>query len=1027
MVSFKRTVIVCTFAFGAFCNANAQGTFPDEGIKEKEVVYTLYTGGEVHHADGKVEVADFLVYRGQITAYGEKAKMSLPENVREKNLAGLHVYPSFIDMKSTYGLTPFERDDKKKGPQPDRLHNKATYWNESIHPETRAIDRFEPEEKAAAKLRGMGIGATLSALDDGVARGSSVLVLAGDALSNKLVVKPEVAAHFSFEKGKSRQDYPSSLMGAMALLRQAIYDARWYADGPKEEVNYSLEQLHHQLSGTLIFDGRDKYDLYRLGKLAREFDLDFIAYEPGHAYENVEALDPHITGLIVPMKLPKPFDTDDPDLLRFVDQADMLHWERAPYNPIMLADAGIPFAFTAHGFQSDEDFFADMRRLIKTGLPENVLLEAWTTAPAAMCSAEAHLGALAPGYFANFFTTTANIFTDEDAKVVDHYIRGKAHAVTPQADVVLAGLYDLNVDNHYFNLKVKGKHPGYEAELSHIADGDTTKVEAEMALLGRELSLSFANPEGPGRYRLSASARSNNRIWDGMGAAPDGREIKWSAIRKAEKNPSNPSAADSTAIEAPSFPAARFPLAAYGHDSLPKAERIWIKNAILWTNDSLRVMHKAEMIVDGGIIRAVGHNLDPLQFFSKKEAEKLKEYDAQGKHITPGIIDEHSHIAISRGVNEGTQACTAEVRIEDALNPGDINIFRQLAGGVTTSQLLHGSANPIGGQSAIIKLRWGRPYAEMLFAEAPGFIKFALGENVKQTNWGERYTTRYPQTRMGVEQVFYDYFYRAREYGQELKLHEASSAAASKKLFRKKESGPPSFRRDLELEALLEIMQGERHITCHSYVQSEINMLMHVADSMGFKVNTFTHILEGYKLADKMKAHGAAGSTFSDWWAYKYEVKDAIPHNASLMQELGVLVGINSDDAEMGRRLNQEASKGIKYGGMTEEEALKMVTLNPARMMHIDHLVGSLQAGKHADFVVWSDHPLSTYAVAERTYIDGCLYFDRSQLPSLMQRDQAERMRIADSMKEASSKGGEKRKPERTMERYYHCDHIEEQ
>lgn len=981
----------------------------------------------MHHPDGLVETADLLVYQGKIMAYGARDKMSLPDNLHEKSLSGVHVYPSFIDMKSTYGLKPFERDKKERGPQPERSHNKATYWNESIHPETRAIDRFEPSAEDAKKLRSMGIGAVLSVLDDGIARGSSTLVLTGDEVSNKLTLRTEAASHFSFEKGKSQQDYPHSLMGCIALLRQALYDARWYAGESRQEVNYSLEKLNQQLGGTLIFDGRDRYDLHRLGKLAAEFDLSFIAYEPGYAYESIGVMDPHIAGLIIPMKLPKPYDTDDPDLLRFVDQSDMLHWEIAPFNATLLADADIPFAFTSHGFDSEKDFFADMRKLVATGLPENVLLEAWTATPAAMLGADQELGQLKAGYFANFFTATGDIFTDKEAKISEHYIRGKAHPVDPPAEIALAGVYDLNVDNHYFALKVKGTHPKYKAEVIWVATGDTTKSKADMALLGRELSLSFANPEGSGRYRLSASARSQNRIWDGTGSAPDGRNIQWSAIRKAEKNKPDKAASDTSAIRAPELPVQRYPMSAYGHDSLPTAETLWIKNAILWTNDSLRVMHKAEMIIHDGRILAVGRNLDPLNFFSKKEAEQVTVFDAAGKHITPGIIDEHSHIAISRGVNEGTQACTAEVRIEDALNPGDINIFRQLAGGVTTSQLLHGSANPIGGQSAVVKLRWGQPYNEMLFAEAPGFIKFALGENVKQTNWGERYTSRYPQTRMGVEQVFYDYFHRAKTYGQERTLYEASAAASAKRLFRKKESPPAPFRRDLELEALLEIMEGNRHISCHSYVQSEINMLMHVADSMGFKVNTFTHILEGYKVADKMVAHGAAGSTFSDWWAYKYEVKDAIPHNASLMQELGVLVGINSDDAEMGRRLNQEAAKGIKYGGMSEEEALKMVTLNPARMLHIDHVVGSLTPGKHADFVVWSGHPLSAYAKAERTYIDGCKYFDRSTLPALMERDRAERMRIADLMKEATSKGSESRKPERTMERYYHCDHIEEQ
>jgi hypothetical protein len=311
----------------------------------------------------------------------------------------------------------------------------------------------------------------------------------------------------------------------------------------------------------------------------------------------------------------------------------------------------------------------------------------------------------------------------------------------------------------------------------------------------------------------------------------------------------------------------------------------------------------------------------------------------------------------------------------------------------------------------------------MVFKEAPPFIKFALGENVKQSNWGDDYTIRYPQTRMGVEQIFYDYFYRAREYSQRKKI--ALSGDNKKRRRRKKKDGKKYFRTDLELEALSEILDSERFITCHSYVQSEVNMLMHVADSMDFTLNTFTHILEGYKVADKMVKHGAAGSTFSDWWAYKYEVRDAIPYNATLMHKMGVLTAINSDDAEMARRLNQEAAKSMKYGGMSEVDALKMVTLNPAKMLHIDEYVGSLEPGKHADIVIWSDHPLSVFAKAEATFVDGVRYFDRERDVQMRKRDRKERNRIAKLMADDKNGGKEKKKPSRKVERYYECDSEE--
>jgi imidazolonepropionase-like amidohydrolase len=376
--------------------------------------------------------------------------------------------------------------------------------------------------------------------------------------------------------------------------------------------------------------------------------------------------------------------------------------------------------------------------------------------------------------------------------------------------------------------------------------------------------------------------------------------------------------------------------------------------------------------------------------------------DATGKHLTAGIIDEHSHIA-GLAINESGHNSSAEVKMTDVVDPEDIDIYRNLAGGVTSIQLLHGSANPIGGRSAILKLKWGKTASEMIYKDMPKFIKFALGENVKQSNW-QSYS-RFPQTRMGVEQVFMNYFQRAKEY-QALK-----------------DSGKP-YRYDEEMETLAEILRGERFISCHSYVQSEINMLMKVAEKMGFRVNTFTHILEGYKVADKMAEHGVGGSTFSDWWAYKYEVKDAIPYNAAIMHSEGVTVAINSDDAEMSRRLNQEAAKTVKYGGLSEEEAWKMVTLNPAKLLHLDDRVGSIKEGKDADLVLWSDHPLSVVAKAEKTFIEGVPYFDMETDALLRSQMAEERNQLINMMLQEKDGSGNLRTPRQKQKEKFHCDSL---
>jgi imidazolonepropionase-like amidohydrolase len=374
--------------------------------------------------------------------------------------------------------------------------------------------------------------------------------------------------------------------------------------------------------------------------------------------------------------------------------------------------------------------------------------------------------------------------------------------------------------------------------------------------------------------------------------------------------------------------------------------------------------------------------------------------DATGKHLTTGIIDEHSHIAAS-SINEGGHNSSAEVSIAEVVDDEDINIYRTLAGGVTTIQILHGSANPIGGQSAIIKLKWGETADNLLYENAPKFIKFALGENVKQSNWGS--TSRFPQTRMGVEQLYMDYFNRAKEYEV------------------KKNSGKP-FRKDIEMEVLLEILNKERFISCHSYVQSEINMLMKVAEHFDFNVNTFTHILEGYKVADKMKIHGVGASTFSDWWAYKFEVNDAIPYNAAIMHNVGVVTAINSDSAEMIRRLNQEAAKSVKYGGISEEDAWKFVTLNPARLLHIDDRLGSMKVGKDADLVLWNTHPMSVYAVAEKTMIEGAIYFDKEQDLENRKNIHSERLKLINMMHDSKNKGMATQPFKKRVREIFHCD-----
>jgi imidazolonepropionase-like amidohydrolase len=373
--------------------------------------------------------------------------------------------------------------------------------------------------------------------------------------------------------------------------------------------------------------------------------------------------------------------------------------------------------------------------------------------------------------------------------------------------------------------------------------------------------------------------------------------------------------------------------------------------------------------------------------------------DCAGKHITPGLIDCHSHTGISKGVNESGQAVTSEVRIGDVTNPDAISWYRQLAGGITTVNNLHGSANTIGGQNQVNKNRWGAIAPNDLhFQGAISGIKFALGENVKQSNWGENNTWRYPQTRMGVEALLRDRFTAAKAY---LKQYKDAGLDVSKA----PENPPQGLRRDLELEALAQILDGSRLIHCHSYRQDEIYMLAKLSAEFGFKLGSYQHILEGYKVAREVRDSARGASAFSDWWAFKLEVQDAIPHAGVIMHEQGVVVSYNSDSDELARRMNVEASKAVKYSRvpasdpsapvtLSDEDALKFVTLHPAIQLGIEDRVGSIAAGKDADLVVWSGPPLSTLSIAERTIIDGREYWSIAKDRALQERNRAERQRL---------------------------------
>lgn len=998
--------LLLLFLLGSFVvlGAQAQETFHVNGVHDERPELYALTGATLHiDHETTIDNATLVISKGKVLSAGANA--SVPKGAVVYNVKGQHIYPSFIDLYSEYGIKALKEDDGPwLGPQMETNKKGAYGWNQAIKPETDGASLFHHDNMGAEDYRKAGFGTVVTHQNDGIARGTGALVSLANLTDNEVMLLGKVAAFYSFNKGVSTQDYPGSLMGCIALLKQTYLDAQWYASlDNKKEYNLSLQAWNDIQNLPQFFEVSNVLNLLRADVLGDEFGVQYIIKGAGDEYQKLKNLKGTNATVIIPLDFPKAYDVEDPLDALNVSLEEMKHWELAPANAAFLHQAGIKFAITSDGLKDMGLFLDNLRKAIKYGLPESEALKALTGTPASLIKADNITGSLKPGMLANFIVTDGPLFSDETA-IVENWIQGHQYIISdPGADV--AGVYDMKIGDKTYELTVEGTGAEAKGKLK-LGENDSTGIKATVSFIKNLVTINFTPEENGPVVRLTGFLEGDT--WKGKAEMPGGEWIVWKAKKTKDAGETAEEGDKQTETVLPTVEDIIYPFTAYGKNEQPKQQTVLIKNATVWTNTDDGILEKTDVLISNGKITSVGPNL------AVKNADVV--IDATGKHLTNGIIDEHSHIAISAGVNEWTEASSAEVSIANVINSEDVNIYRQLSGGVTTAQLLHGSANPIGGQSGIIKLRWGFTPEEMKFKEAAPFIKFALGENVKQSNWGDYNTVRYPQTRMGVEQVFVNYFTRALEYEK--------AWGDYNKLSKKQQQTTAKPRRDLELETLLEILKGERFVTCHSYVQSEINMLMKVADQFGFTLNTFTHILEGYKVADKMKEHGANASTFSDWWAYKYEVIDAIPYNAAILTEVGVNTAINSDDAEMGRRLNQEAAKTIKYGGLSQEEAWKTVTLNPAKMLHLDEYVGSIVPGKHADLVLWSDNPLSVYAKVEKTYVDGMLMYDLDQDKLLREWLVQERDRLVQLMLIAKSGGEPTQKPLKKVQKLWHCDDV---
>src|ERR1041385_438481 len=800
-------------------------------------------------------------------------------------------------------------------------------------------------------------------------------------------------------------------MGTIALIRQPMLDAQWqrsamqaaaqYPSEPRPEFFSDLSALEDVIAGkqSVIFETTDEFSLLRATKIANEFSLKLMVRGSGYEYRRLEAVKKTGLQIILPVNFPEPPSVQTPEDELNVGLSDLRYWDEAPENPKKLQEAGISFAFTSATLKDPANFLANVRKAVDRGLSSDAALTALTITPSKFFGVDKKLGTLEVGKMANIVIADGDLFS-EKTKIRETWIDGKRYEVKPKPDYDPRGTWEATLSKAPVDT------------LSIVLKGDLDKLQGSAKAKGKEskfstavfsdmrLSIGFSGDSIglEGVIRMTGTSAGDRII--GTGELADGRVFSWNATRKEPFKPEPDTSKPKQPVIASFIP--DYPPGAFGRAKLPdQPANLLIRDATIWTSGPQGTLNNSDVLVERGKIVKIGQHLQ-----APSDAVVI---DANGKHVTAGLIDCHSHSAAAGSVNESGQAITAEVRIGDIIDADDISIYRELAGGLTVANVLHGSANPIGGQNQVIKLRWGVLPEEMKCEGAIPGIKFALGENPKQSNWGDRFTTRYPQTREGVEQIIRDEFRAALDY--EKSWNEFKEG---------KRHIPPH--RDLQAETILVILKGKRLVHSHSYRQDEILMLLRVAEDFGFKIGTFQHVLEGYKVADQLAKHGAGASTFSDWWAYKFEVYDAIPYNGALMHDAGVVVSYNSDSDELARRLNTEAAKAVKYGGVSQEEALKFVTINPAKQLRIDKRVGSLEVGKDADFVVWSGNPLSTYSVCEQTWIDGKKYFDRDEDRMMNKEVQNERAVLVQKvLGTKKSEGGEKKPDMPKFKQGYSC------
>lgn len=935
-----------------------------------------------------IEKCVILIEKGRIRAVG--TNVEIPAQAERFDASGMVVYPGFIDALTHRGISRDEPDaadreraadvvpDVREGVQSATVEG----YRRLVHPSWKAAELFDPANAKREEFRKSGFTAALVAPRTVIFSGESAVVTLSDDPARRSIIRAGVAQHAAFvtgtgggRRGRFGEDggYPVSLMGAIAVFRQMLMDAAWHRDllawekrleaktkDPalaRDKLGYAVAfandtriAIDRELEALWpLLDGRTpaamlantEVEIHRALDIAAEFKLTPIIVGGKEAWKAAERLKTEKVPVILSLKWSdepkKPQKKVESLATVMVDEAEAVArgidrspvfdqaWEEQAWEPKRafeererlyheeidnakaLHEAGVPFAIGSYELKSPDEVMGQLRKMIERGLGEEAAVAALTSQAAEILGISEDAGEIAANKLANLTLLSAPL-TDKECAVKWVFVDGRPFDVQQR-------------DEKKEWKKNGGKPPSVGGEKDPSSGQPPVTTTAPATTAPAETTTAPAVEE-PGT--ISAPTTSSAPSYQ-----PDDEDL-WPEF--------------ASEIEADRKP--RFQT---GGDVL-------IQNATLLTITG-GDLAEADLLIENGKIIAVGGKIPA--------PPGVKSIDLRGYFVSPGIFDPHSHMCVSGSVNEGTLSVTPEVRIADAVNPKDIGAFRALAGGVTMIHTMHGSANTIGGQCTVVRLKYGRPVSEWRVPEAPRTVKFALGENVKQSNSQTR-ATRFPNSRMGVEAVFHRSFDAAVKYRQELDAFDKSKAAGE---------DPRPVRRDLRLEALDEIRAGRIWVNCHCYRADEILRLFSVAERFGFRIAVLQHVLEGYRVIPEMLRHGAAASTFSDWWAYKLESFDAIPHNAARMAQAGVVTTVNSDSAELVRHLNLEAAKSMRFGGLSPNDSLRLVTLNSAIQFGVDKHFGSIEVGKRGDLAVFDGHPLDTFSKCVLTMIDGEVYF----------------------------------------------------